>query len=389
MVFVLFISSCRKADIKPNQTLNSDYAKDIAMNKASAANQIAKEGGIPQIFTRQQPVTTQWVDQNRNPVTREQMQSNNFVSQCSYNLPAYCNLVQYARVYRCASTSAGAAGYFLQFEYEISWDNNIINDDGGGNKTSGYVDIVDGSNNIVQSLNFDYTNSDVQIVDMGPDPNPSFPNNEIFRVKFVTTDFIKQIVSDIYINSSTYAVKFSAMFVTDCVSGGSPYSLWMLPVTSYGFTGANGDDPCKRNDKAWVTTGPSSGGTMVVCGYSGGFTFTCGYGGSFVAPDLQQVQYNIDGGTWTDMDNYTATGLPIANSAFVRAGDFCQVTGLPSGSHLVGLRYRNWKYGGTTTPWNLPSTGAGDCHSPTNTSLPTTPVDQQFYSTWAYQYWPY
>ncbi len=378
--FLLVSDSCKKADIKANEA-KAINEKTMAYIKANVASQIAKEGGIPQIFTRKQPAMTQWVDKNRRPVTKEQLQNNSFTSQCNYDLPSYCDLVQYARVYRCASTSHGGAGYFLQFEYEISWNNNIIKEDGGGNKTTGYADIVDGSNNVVVPLTFDYTNSDVEIVEIGPDPNPYFPNNYIFRIKFVTTDFNAHLVSDTYINSGSYAVKFSAMFVTDCSSGGDPYSLWVLPVTTYGFTGASGDDPCDRHDKSWVVP-PSGGNILYAHGYNPGFV-TCGYGGSFVAPDLQEIQYNIDGGTWLDMDNYTATSLPIFGSPFVRASDVSQTSTLPSGNHLIGVRYRNWKYS-SSSPWQIPSL-PGDCRSPENTSLPG---GQQDYSTWAYAYFP-
>jgi len=386
IAFILILDGCKKTDLKPDTTTGNI---NIAAEKAKVAALIAKEGGIPQIFTRNQPTQTYWADQNGKPVTKEQMQNNNFTSQCNYDLPAYCNLVQYARVYRCASGSLSAAGYFLQFEFEMSWNNNVKHlDYGGGNRTTGFADIVDAGGVTVQSLSFDNTNSDVQIVEIGPDPNPSFPNNYIFRVKFVTTDFTTHLVPESYINTSGYSVNFSAMFVTDCKTGGSPYSLWTNPVTSYGFTGASGNDPCKRNDKAWVTTAPSSGGTMIVVGYNGSFTFTCGYGGSFVAPDLQEVQYNIDGGTWLNMDNYTANSTwPIFGSAFMRGSDFSITATLPTGSHLLGLRYRNWKYIGSSA-WNIPNS-TNDCTSPMNTSLPTTPVNQQEYSTWAYSYWPY
>ncbi len=380
--FILFLNGCKKTDINDKTTSTLDE-KIMSNIKANVAQQMAKEGGIPQIFTRKQPVTTYWADQFGKPVTKEQMQ-NNFVSQCNYDLPAYCDLVQYARVYRCASTVYGAAGYFLQFEFEISWNNNIVKLGTGGNRTSGFADIIDAGGVTVQSLAFDDTNSDVQIVEIGQDPNPSYPNNYIFRVKFVTTDFNTHLVPELYINSGNHAVNFSAMFVTNCKSGGSPYSLRTLPVTTYGFTGASGNDPCKRNDKAWVTTGPSSGGTMIVTGYNPG-AVTCGYGGSFVAPDLQEVQYKIDAGSWQNVVNSTATGLGIANSAFLRGGDFANVTGFPSGTpHMVIVRYRNWKYI-STTPWNIPNI-SNDCRSYANTSLPSSYQD---YSTWAYQYWPY
>ena len=389
-VFALIFNGCKKADLKA-PTTNNDNGMSIAQIKENVAKQMAKEGGIPQIFTRNQKTTTKWVDQFRNPVTKEQMLANNFTSQCNYDLPALCNLVQYARVYRCASNTLGAAGYFLQFEYELSWNNNVVKTF-AGNYTAGYADIVDNaSGSIVQSLTMDATNSDVQIVEIGPDPNPSFPNNYIFRVKFVTTDFNTHLVPESYINSGNYAVNFSALFVTDCKTGGSPYSLWSVPVTSYGFTGASGNDPCKRNDKAWVATAPAASSIMYVTGYSAGGTLTCGFSGSFVATDLQEVQYNVDGGAWTNMDNYTATSTwQIYGSAFIRGSDFGRTVTLPSGTnHLVGLRYRNWKYI-NTSPWNIPTLAAGDCQSPRNLSLPTfTLPSQQEYSTWAYQYWPY
>lgn len=381
-ICIMIFNGCKKADLKPAAVNNNI---DLAAERAKVAKLMEKEGGIPQVFTRQQTATTFWGDMNGKPVTKEQMQ-NNFTSQCNFDLPSFCNLVQYARVYRCANGSL-AAGYFLQFEFEISWNNNIVKLGYGGNTTVGSANIVDAGGVTVQSLSFDYTNSDVQIVEIGPDPNPSFPNNYIFRVKFVTTDFNTHLVPEAYINTSGYSVNFSASFATNCKVGGNPYSLWTVPVTSYGFTGASGNDPCKRNDKAWVTTGPSAGGSMLVAGYNAGGFASCGFGSTFIATDLQEVQYNIDGGTWTNMDNYTATGLGIANSAYVRAGDFCRVTGLPSGSHLVGLRYRNFKYN-TTPPSNWPfPTGSNTlCRSYANTSLPS---GQQDYSTWAYTYWPY
>jgi len=314
-VFALVFNSCKKADLKPVATMENI---NIDAEKAKVAKLMEKEGGIPQIFTRQQPVTTFWGDQNRKPLTKEQMQ-NNFVSQCNFDLPEYANLVQYARVYRCANGSA-PAGYFLQFEFEVSWNNNIVKFGTGGNRTTGFADIIDPGGVNVQSLSFDNTNSDVQIVDIGTSTNPSFPNNHIFRVKFVTTDFtspINHLVPETYINTSGYSVNFSAMFVTDCKTGGNPYSLWTIPVTSYGFTGASGNDPCKRNDKAWVST-VIGGAVSQVAGYTAGGFASCGFGSTFIATDLQEVEYNLDGAGFLAMNNTTATGLGIANSAFAR-----------------------------------------------------------------------
>lgn len=356
--------------------------------KANVASQMAREGGIPQIFTRNQPVTTQWVDQSGKPVTLQQMQSNNFTSVCNYDLPAYCNLVQYARVYRCGNT-----GYFLQFEYEIFWNNNVV-PTFGGNYTAGFIEIVsDATGNTVQSLSLNATNCDVRIVEIGPDPNPSFPNNHIFRVKFVTTDNNPHLVPTGYINGDlggTYTVKLSATFVTDCKNGGAPYSLWLLPVTTYGFTGDSGNDPCKRNEKGWVTPAGAGGtGTnmLTIAGWNPLGGPACGYGGSFITPDLQQVQYNIDGSIlWNNMSNYSATGLPIFGQPYIRSNDFATTPALPSGNHLIGVRYRNWKYIGTNPlGWPIPNFTA-DCFSPGDN--PSNNTSSTPYSTFAYQYWP-
>jgi len=383
-VFALIFNGCKKADLKAPTTTN-DNEMSIAQIKENVAKQMAKEGGIPQIFTRNQKTTTMWVDQFRKPVTKEQMQANNFTSQCNYDLPSYCNLVQYARVYRCASNTLGAAGYFLQFEYELSWNNNVVKTF-AGNYTAGYADIVDNaSGSIVQSLTIDASNNDVQIVEIGPDPNPSFPNNYIFRVKFVTTDNITHLVPTSYINSGNYSVNFSALFVTDCKTGGAPYSLWSVPVTSYGFTGASGNDPCQRNDKAWVMPAGPSSNRLFASGYNSGPGSSCGFGGSFVATDLQQIQYNVDGGGWTNMDNYIATSLPIFGSPFVRAADASRTGILPSGNHLIGVRYRNRKYIGTNpSGWPIPSS-ANDCFSAGDNAANNN--SSSLYSTYAYSYW--
>jgi len=372
---------CKKADSK---NIVPPGEKTIEMLRADVAKQMEHVGGVPQVFTRNQKVTTQWVDQYHNPVTKEQMQNNNFTSQCNYDLPAYCNLVQYARVYACGNSGSG--GYFLQFEYEISWNNNITKIAG----TTGYAVIVDGSNNTVQTLAFDTTNSDVEIVEIGPDPNPSYPNNYIFRVKFISTNFTTQSVPEAYINSGNYDVKFSATFGTDCKAGGNPYSLWLLPVTTYGFTGASGYSPCQRNDIAWVVSVPGPGSNLlIVSGYDGSFNTNCGFGGSFVATDLQEVEYNVDGGTWLPMNNYTATSSwPIYGSAFIRGTEFCKAT-IVSGDHLVGLRYRNWKYVNTNpSGWPLPNPNSpyNDCFSPGDD--PSNNTNSTPYSTWAYKYLP-
>lgn len=394
-VFTFTYYGCKKADLKSDANSTTVDEKTMALIKSDVASQMAKEGGIPQIFTRNQPVKTMWVDKNGNPVTKEQMQNNNFTSACNYDLPAYCNLVQYSRVFRCAGSALGGPGYFLQFEYEISWNNNIVTTGYGGNKTTGTFDIISdvtGSSVYPIPKDMDVTNSDVRIVEIGQDPNQSYPNNYIFRVKFVTTDFNNFLVLPGYINGDvggTYTVKLSALFATNCKNGGNPYSLYMLPVTTYGFTGASGNDPCQRNEKAWVTAAGLGGtGTnqLTVTGYNS-LSLSCGYGSPFIQPHLQQVEYNVDGGAWqSTMSNTTASGTGIDLTPYIRASDVATTPGLPNGDHLIGVRYRNWKYIGTSPiGWPVPSF-TNDCFSPGDN--PSSNTSSSTYSTYAYQYVP-
>lgn len=376
--FTFFIFSCKKAEF--NNDPKVDYS---TMEKAKAfiAKQMEKEGGIPEIFVRNQKVNTMWVNSQHKPLTQQQMQSN-FTSQCNYDLPAYCNLVQYSRVFRCTNVDS-LSGYLLQFEYELSWNNNVVQNDGFNNLTEGNIEIVsDVTNNIVQTL----TLTDVQIVDAGPDPNPSFPNNHIFKVKFFSSS--SQLVPRGYINgdvTGTYTVKLSANFVTDCKQGGGPYYLWLLPVTTYGYTGYSGNNPCKRNEKGWVTPA-GSGGTdtnyLIIAGYNVLGWNTCGYNSNFIETDLQEVEYDVDGdNNWLPMINFTALSLPITGKQYIRRDDFAKTGILPSGDHVIGVRYRNWKYNSTQTGWPIPSTLIA-CHS-----IGDTINTVNSYSTYAYEYW--
>lgn len=375
-VFMLVLHSCKKMDSNPK--ISMDNAKAIARIKENVASQMAKEGGIPQVFTRNQPVTTQWIDHAGNPVTKEQMQSNNFTSVCNYNLPSYCNLIQYSRVFQCASSGLGGPGYLLQFEYEVSWNNNII-----ATNTVGNIEIYeDATSNLVQSISLEDINSEMFITEIGPGSG----DNYIFRVKFVTVDYDNDLVPTSYINGDfgTYTIKISAQFGTDCSSGGDPYALWALPVTTYGFTGDSGNDPCKRNEKAWFdyNTGGSYADRFVITGFDAA-SLSCGYSSPFIRPDLQEVQYSINNGTtWNNFINdITASGQGIDGTAFIRKDDVARSAYIGSGTYNVIIRYRNWKYSGSSSGWPTPSEFNGDCKSvgDIGNGNPTN-------STYAYEY---
>ena len=388
---ILVLNSCKKADI--NRSLTANDATEISKIKQNVMRQMEKEGGIPQVFNVRQKVETRWVDKNQNFVTKEQMQKNSFTSACNYDLPTYCFLLQYSRVYRCASSTLGGPGYFIQFDYELSWNSNIVSTDPYSNNTTGYVQIVsDATSNVVQTIDLDKNNSDVHITEVGPDPNTA--GNYIFRVSFISTDYNSTIIQAGYINGDiggTYTVKIGAQFVTDCNSGGDPYNLWIVPVTAFGFTGDSGNDPCKRNEKAWpdFSAGGSYSSRIAIAGYNATALTTCGYGNPFNEPDLQEVQYSTDGGaSWYDFANdITANNtLGIYNTAFIRKDDIARSATFSSGTYDIIIRYRNWKYNGSPSGWPQPAYANSDCSSPGDN--PTNNPSSTPWTTYAYAYYP-
>lgn len=387
--------SCKKSDLKPDKVSDED-AMIIKKAKQEIAEKIKTEG-TQQVFPRKQKVETKWVDRNMKPVTKEQMQNGNFTSACNYDLPDYCNLIQYSRIFHCGNSSSGGSFYTLQFEYELSWNDNIITDL-SGNSTAGFIEIYeDATNNLVQSISLDAPGSDVKIQLVGPDPNHT--GYYIWRVKFVTGDYSSDKVPASYINGDavygTYTVKLSANFVTDCKTS---YSLWLLPVTLYGFTGDSGFDPCKRNDEVGLlwNLGGSYTNRLVVYGFDPVVSAPCdGYSGSTIKPDLSQVQYSIDGGaSWTYFKNDITANNSLGiynyqpdNTCFIRQDDFARSEPLTQGvTYDVILRFRNWKYSGSIPPtWTIPTPSTA-CFSIGDPNSQSTNNPNE--SNYAYKYIP-
>ncbi|MBX2934977.1 MAG: hypothetical protein KF825_12100 [Ferruginibacter sp.] len=397
VLLMIFSYSCKKSDLKSDKVNETDAAI-IKKAKQEIAEKMKTEG-IHQVFPRKQKIETQWVDENKKPVTKDLMQNSNFTSACNYDLPDYCTLIQYTRTFHCDNSSNSGSFYTLQFEYELSWNNNIITDV-SGSTTEGLIEIYeDATNKLVQSISLDVPGSDVKIQLVGPDPNHT--GYYIWRVKFITGDYSNDKVPSSYINGDvvygTYTIKLSANFVTDCKT--SPYSLWLLPVTMYGFTGDNAFDPCKRNDEVGLNwnLGGSFTNRLVVIGFDPVVSLPCGgYGGLTIKPDLFQVQYSIDGGlSWNYFKNdVTASNTlgiynydPTSNSCFIRQDDFARSEPLTQGvTYDVILRYRNWKYSGSipnSWPIPTPSTACFSIGDPLSQST-NTPNE----SNYAYKYIP-
>lgn len=368
---MVMMYSCKKMDSKPviydNET--------IERVKTNVTKQIAEAGGIPVIFTVNKPVSTFWGNENGIRATKSQLQANNWNSVCDGDYPTYCNLVQYTRTYRCMNTPFG---YEIQFEYDISWNKNIINT----NKfpTYGFITITNSG-----GIQVDYTisGSDVTIIDKGPSGDPNHPNDHLFKVSFRS-----QAIPTAYINgdiSGNYTVSVSANFNTDC---NTQYSLWTLPVGIWGFTTNTGLAPCDRHEKIWFQQ-PSiyNGHKFGVYAYEPGSVCT-EYSSTFIRPDLQEVQYFIEGLTtnWQVFTEETApTNNPIYANGFLQKTNFVNTPILPPGTYNVIIRYRNWKYSGAIpSPLVVPTLGTA-CQSWGNLTFSNPEYD---YSTWAYEYYP-
>lgn len=361
---------CKKTNLNTDVTPQElkGFEADI---KAQIAKLPEREKLPTQIFNENIPVTTFLADENNKPLPAGTT-PNGVAAPCSFTTPAYCNLVQYARMYDCeANTGNADGGYFLQFTYQLSWDNSIYT------KTSkGYLKIYDAATNaLVVDQIISHFNK-IDITDLGADLINN--GNNIYRVVFTSYAAVPMTI----INAGTaYNVFTSALFGTTC-SNGTNYLVGSAPVTSSNFTGASGNDPCKRNDKVFCLLA-SSGipnptyAASIACITPLG---NCsGYNNTFITPDVIEGQYSLFGGTpGTFLPNMTGysnngTGLIPYNSPSPW-GYFMSSPSLPSGNHNLVFRYRNWKY--TTTNWfsnfpvpTPPSQNGTGCENNGNSSI--------------------
>ena len=375
--FALIFNGCKKADLKADT--NTTGQSDLERAKANTKKRIEEMGGVPQVFTVHKKMITTWAD--KNGVPKDPKLAINSAGCTNYDLPDYTNLVQYQRIYNCSEP-----GYFIQFEYNVSWSKTIVALNANSIATEGFIWIQDDATG---TLNYYYTadKNDVTITDLGVDPNNS--SNHIYNVKF---DYGKashsgnaiptgQINGDI---NGTYTVKLGATFASDCPDS---YALYILPANYFGFTSATGESPCERNDYP-IFQDPSifgSGNKIGISGYDP--LFSCSqFGGSFVRTDLQQVEYSVNGGTtWTPFPNVLGGGSttnPILTNGYLRYLDYAESNTFASGTYDVILRFRNWKYASVPSPLTIPNWPT-DCRSAGLTSS-----GRDDYETWAYEYWP-
>ncbi len=369
-ITVFTLVGCKKTSLGTDDALTTEELKDYETSiKAQIAALPYMEKLPTQIYDVNIPITTFLADENNNPLGAS---TNTAPAACNFTIPAYCNLVQYARLYDCnATTSATDGGYFLQFTYELSWDNSIYT------KTSkGYLKIYDAATNALVVNQIITHFNKIDITDLGADP---FNNgNNIYRVVFTSYAAVPITI----INAgAAYNVYTSALFGTTS-SNGTNYLVGSAPVTSSNFTGASGNDPCKRNDKVFcLLAGPGGPNNT----YSASIAVitplgACnGYNSTFVTPDVIEGQYSLHGGTpGTFLNNLegfgnNSTGLIPYNSPS-GWGYFMSSPSLQSGNYNLVFRYRNWKY--TSTNWfssfpnATPPSGGSGCVNVGNPNEP-------------------
>jgi hypothetical protein len=361
-VAVFTFIGCKKTAIDAVATPEElkGYEADI---KAQIAKLPEREKLPTQVFNENIPVTTFLADENNNPLPAG-TSPNGTAAACNFTTPAYCNLIQYARAYDCNINNGGAtdAGYYLQFTYKLSWDNAIY-----VNTSLGYLKIYDATTNALvvnQTIPYRY----IKVVDEGSDPIN--PGNNIYEVTFSC----QAVISTGIVNGGTaYNVFTSALFGTTC-NNGTNYLVGSAAVTSSGFTGASGNNPCKRNDKI-VFMGLASNGAPNPSYRPSASTSiypttgACGYTGTFILPDVVEVGYSTNGGFSWNTTNMT--GYLGSNQNYLKYHDpngnggitYSSGAVLSSGTYNLVFRYRNWKYTNTANlnTYPIPIPTPPDC----------------------------
>jgi len=375
-VFALVFNGCKKADLKADT--NTTGSSDLERAKAHAQKVSKEWGGLPQVFPVQQKMDVYWGDKNGAPMDPKVV--TNSAGCTNFDIPDYTTLLQYQRIYRCFSPGPG---YFIQWEYNVSWNKAVVATNASSLSTEGYIYIYDDNGDVFEE-DYSVTGGDVTIADLGVDPNNS--SNHIYNVKFNYSTPIPTA----YINGNgitTYTVRLGATFASDCPDF---YAIYITPVSSFGFTGNTGLNPCDRNDRPIFIPSTIFGGQdrIGIAGYDP--LFNCSvFGGSFIATDLQQVEYSINGGAnWAkfvaDLGG-VPQGNPILQNGYIRSFDFAESIQLTPGTYTVILRFKNWKYNSIPSPLTIPS-DPPDCHSAGNPSL-SSPAEIA-YAEWAYEYLP-
>ncbi|GGB04988.1 hypothetical protein [Puia dinghuensis] len=349
----LLFHSCKKQDQTPSQQDLDQRAKE----KALVSAMIAKKG-LTFFVPVNQRLEAYYVDQANHRIPKELLMKHStgvkgtasITSACDFSNTPVVTISSYAITTNCEQ------GFSITWNYTISTNNNIVavNPTVTTAKSKGLLRIVNSSNSQIYTENDGLTT----LQDMGPDN--SNPGYELFSVSFTSSNIS---ITDF---ASGNSIKLGANLVTDCPDV-EPVS---IAITTYGLNGSGGaaTNPCDRLDAIQI---PSSTSTPFHI-YGEDPVGTCVSG--FIYPDLQEIQYSLNGGAWSSDTTNTVWSYylpPTNNATFANlVNNAHQPFVDPTGSlelqlnlarnqtYNVSIRYRNIMFNGTLASygnvWPLP-----------------------------------
>jgi hypothetical protein len=245
------------------------------------------------------------------------------VSTCDGDPNGYANLNTFSLITDCSS------GYKISFSTTISSDDNILAVSlyNSARTSHGSIRIYNSSNTLV------YSNLAVPMdpgtnppVDLGADP--SNPGYELFNVTFTTTGYISDAILDPS-PAAGYTMKFGAFYQSDCSDlESSNGGLWPQAVTTTQLPDLS---TLNRVDPIWPNPGTDGIHQVTVYGMMAGVTCAMT---TLTPPDLQEVEYSINGGTsWV---GEVATTSMSYIGAFEIAPFATLVAGADAGTEFYG-----------------------------------------------------
>lgn len=341
LLAILFIG-CKREQIK---TITRPDNTKLEKARLFVKKQIEQEGGLSQRIELNQRMNVAYTDLKGNIVDNP-FANFRIQSVCNDDFPDYVDITAYSRLYTCG------VGYKIQFFWTISWNNKIVlvNPYNSSNKTKGVIKVsIPGNSNAYSN-----TTEDVEIYDMGTDPNNS--SNNIYVVKMTSSTLVPVDL----VNTSGAVLRLGGYFASDC-SSLDMYSLAPMSVTGFGYETPLNSDPCTRNDKAWfIPPGAYSSNQIGVWGYDP--LGVCPSYDAGAAPSYQSVDYSLDGGlSWNPFSNVTSINSNIITTTFVSRTDMAVSSTLASGTYNVLIRYVNTKLNSGVPGNTKPTSSINSC----------------------------
>ena len=359
---VLLLHGCSKEDKSETAIRHSE----LAQAKADLKAMLAKNGSTT-VVPLQEKISAYYSNTAGVAISRERLlrhgsrpgvQGASITSSCDYSNDPSALLNSYSITFDCIQ------GFKVAWNYTVSTNNNIVasNPTTPSQITKGKFYIYNGTTVIYSDLNV----ASSSIIDEGADPSNG--GYELYSITF-TTGWLPS--SDF---SASYTTKLGALLVTDCADiEAFPIALQSYSATGYQFPVTQ---PCSRIDPYYFNHntaplriwGEDPVGTCSGTGYN--------------YPDLQEINFSIDGGGWIGgsttssyFSYYLAptTWTPYPNFATAQMGYvdpygifILQLSGLSTGTHSIAIRTRNILYSNPPSSypggvWPTPNPGVNCC----------------------------